>query len=219
MHLFLNMKRSQLMSMVSLQHLCLQAADIAAAENALVLYRGCVRKLLARHRGYECQESDGNFMLALHKAEDAIFFAILVPTFDESGARRQQGADGVSCVVQVQEAMLDVQWDTSVLALPHCQPVFGSSCQILFAGPRVRIGMYEDKPTRVVPHVTSGRADVFGAVVNRAARYCHAAAHGGQIAAPLPLVTSVLQLWTGVRLAELKVCFDCVESVLPVCCN
>ncbi len=34
-------------------------------------------------------------------------------------------------------------------------------------------------------------------VIYRAARYCHAAAHGGQITAPYSLVHQVVRVWTG----------------------
>jgi hypothetical protein len=43
------------------------------------------------------------------------------------------------------------------------------------------MGVYSSVPTRVMPHTTTGRADYFGPMVNRAARYCHAAARGGQV--------------------------------------
>ena len=41
-------------------------------------------------------------------------------------------------------------------------------------------------------HTTTGRADYFGPLVNRAARFCHAASHGGQITAPLEVVQKVI---------------------------
>lgn len=34
---------------------------------------------------------------------------------------------------------------------------------------------------QVTPHSTTGRADYFGQLVNRAARFCHVAAQGGQV--------------------------------------
>jgi hypothetical protein len=52
---------------------------------------------------------------------------------------------------------------------------------VVFRGPRVKMGIYSGVPTRVLPHSTSGRADYFGPLVNRAARYCPAAARGGQV--------------------------------------
>lgn len=58
-------------------------------------------------------------------------------------------------------------------------------------GPRVKMGMYSGTPTRVMPHTTTGRADYFGPMVNRAARYCHAAARGGQVLLPKELICEV----------------------------
>ena len=52
---------------------------------------------------------------------------------------------------------------------------------VVFRGPKVKMGIYSGVPTRVLPHNTTGRADYFGPLVNRAARYCHAAARGGQV--------------------------------------
>jgi class 3 adenylate cyclase len=54
---------------------------------------------------------------------------------------------------------------------------------VVFRGPKVKMGIYSGLPTRVLPHNTTGRADYFGPLVNRAARYCHAAARGGQVRA------------------------------------
>ncbi len=45
---------------------------------------------------------------------------------------------------------------------------------------RPKIGIYDGVPLSVVPHATTGRADYFGAVVNRAARLM-AVAQGGQV--------------------------------------
>ena len=69
--------------------------------------------------------------------------------------------------------MLDIPWDHDVMSLSPClpktDPKLAPSHQnfMFFAGPRVRMGIYEGKPIRVVPHTTSGRADYFGPFVNR----------------------------------------------------
>ena len=39
--------------------------------------------------------------------------------------------------------------------------------QLLWRGPRVRMGMFEGRPAAVVPHPASGRADYFGRLCNR----------------------------------------------------
>lgn len=65
--------------------------------------------------------------------------------------------------------------------VPGAQEVVNSSGVVVFRGPRVKMGIYEGVPTRALPHSTTGRADYFGQLVNRAARFCHAAAKGGQV--------------------------------------
>lgn len=39
--------------------------------------------------------------------------------------------------------------------------------EVVWVGPRARMGICEAIPNRVVPHTTSGRADYFGPLVNR----------------------------------------------------
>ena len=39
--------------------------------------------------------------------------------------------------------------------------------EVVWLGPRARMGICEAIPNRVVPHTTSGRADYFGPLVNR----------------------------------------------------
>lgn len=58
-------------------------------------------------------------------------------------------------------------WGEEVLRIPSCKVLYGSKRQMLFQGPRVKMGLYEGVPTRVCPHTTSGRADYFGPLVNR----------------------------------------------------
>jgi hypothetical protein len=47
-------------------------------------------------------------------------------------------------------------------------------------------------PARITPHTSTGRADYFGQLVNRAARYCHTAAHGGQVVASRELIDELV---------------------------
>ena len=58
-------------------------------------------------------------------------------------------------------------WGEEVLKLPSCRVVYGDKKQMLFHGPRAKMGIYEGVPTRICPHTTTGRADYFGPLVNR----------------------------------------------------
>lgn len=69
--------------------------------------------------------------------------------------------------LQVQEELMGEVWGEDVLKLQACRVVYGDRKEMLFQGPRVRMGIYEGIPTRVCPNSTSGRADYFGPLVNR----------------------------------------------------
>lgn len=53
-------------------------ANRAAAELALELYSDCVRWLLLVGGGYECQESEGTFMVAFSSPDVAIEWCLMV---------------------------------------------------------------------------------------------------------------------------------------------
>lgn len=81
-----------------------------------------------------------------------------------------------------------------VLALPSAgEELSPATGELLFRGPRVRMGIYRGSPTRIVPHTSTGRADFFGPLVNRAARLCHAAAAGGQVVVQRQLVDELVR--------------------------
>jgi hypothetical protein len=84
-----------------------------------------IRMSLATTNGYECQEDEGNYMVAFDSALDATRWgAILCRIIDN-----------------------------------------------MFAGRfSVAVGMHWAMPTSISPHVSSGRADYFGTIVNAAAR-------------------------------------------------
>lgn len=56
----------------------MQASDLAATEEALVMFRYKVRRALRDQQGYECQEADGDFMLAFNTPCDAARFCLSV---------------------------------------------------------------------------------------------------------------------------------------------
>lgn len=51
-----------------------------ASTSAVALYLSCVRRLLKKTKGYECQEADSTFMLAFEAPADAAQFCLLVST-------------------------------------------------------------------------------------------------------------------------------------------
>ena len=63
--------------------------------------------------------------------------------------------------------MMQGMWVDDVLALPGCGAELGQNSQVVWFGPRVRMGLFDGEPVRVLPHATSGRADYFGPVINR----------------------------------------------------
>lgn len=74
--------------------------------------------------------------------------------------------------LQVQLEMLEHEWSADVLHLPACGREETRDGQLIWAGPRAKMGVYEASPTRVMPHVTSGRTDYFGPMVNRCSPVC-----------------------------------------------
>eukprot|EP00951_Prasinocladus_malaysianus_P003067 scaffold21752_cov30-Prasinocladus_malaysianus.AAC.1 len=61
----------------SIQHLRLIRTDLPEeAAKCIDAVSHCARQLLEKHRGYECEERDGSFMLAFHTAESAMLWAL-----------------------------------------------------------------------------------------------------------------------------------------------
>ena len=69
--------------------------------------------------------------------------------------------------MQVQEEMMQGNWEPDLLQLPKCQVEADELGAFIWNGPRVRLGICEGEPTSVCPHKTSGRADYFGPLCNR----------------------------------------------------
>jgi len=66
--------------------------------------------------------------------------------------------------------------------------------ELLFRGPRLRMAVCEGRPRAVMPDFL-GRADYFGNVVNLAARFMDASAHGGQVVVTQALARRVADWW------------------------
>ncbi|KAG1674923.1 hypothetical protein FOA52_014716 [Chlamydomonas sp. UWO 241] len=146
------------------------------ARDVLDMYTATIRRSLLVMGGYECQEAEGGFMIVFTRPADALEWCLLV-----------------------QEIMMEVPWTPAMLALPGAHEERDVLGNVMFIGPRVKMGVYQGVPTKVVAHSTSGRADYFGPLVNRAARFCHSAAAGGQIIASRELIEDVIEEWLGHR--------------------
>lgn len=128
-----------------------------AAEDAVTIFKGCVQQALDIADGYECQEVNAVFMLTFHTPTDAVRFHLVL-----------------------QQLLLVSDWTPEMLALPPMKPEWSDSGDLLFRGPRVKTGVYQGQPRSITPHSTTGRADYWGPLVNRAARMM-AGARGGQL--------------------------------------
>lgn len=128
-----------------------------AAEGAVTIYKACVQLALDICDGYECQEVNAVFMLTFHTPSNAVKFHLVL-----------------------QAILVAADWTPEMLELPPMKPLVGSNGDLLFRGPRVKTGIYKGRPRSITPHSTTGRADYWGPLVNRAARMM-AGARGGQL--------------------------------------
>ena len=74
------------------------------------------------------------------------------------GNPRQDLPAKLCSVAQVQVELLSVLWSREELALPGCQTQLVEG-RLLWQGPRVKMGAYQDVPLRASPHSSSGRCD------------------------------------------------------------
>jgi hypothetical protein len=137
------------------------------AEAAVERYKACVLQALDLCGGYECQEVNAVYMLAFSDPTAAIKFHLVL-----------------------QQLLLTTEWTPDMLRLPPMQPKWSKDGTLLFLGPRVKTGIYQGHPRTVNTHSTTGRADYWGELVNRAARMM-GAARGGQMLCTGELVSEV----------------------------
>mmetsp|Transcript_5163 Transcript_5163/g.9384 ORF Transcript_5163/g.9384 Transcript_5163/m.9384 type:complete len:728 (-) Transcript_5163:204-2387(-) len=129
--------------------------------SAVEMICSCVRSLLPEHEGYECEEHKGSFMLAFHSPKAAVTWA-----------------------TAVQEALLYLPWPADLLSYPGCES-WQMDNQVIFHGPRFKIGLASGSVVKKIPNPSTGRADYFGPLLNHAARILSKAA-GGQVLVDSP---------------------------------
>lgn len=135
------------------------------------LLHGALTDTLAHFAdGYLCREQDGDFkyMVAFMSAASALEWCLLM-----------------------QEVALHLPWPPAVLGVAGWREVRGPGGELLFRGPRLKMGLCEGRPRAIIPdHL--GRADYHGNSINAAARFCAAAAQGGQVVLEEALALKVL---------------------------
>eukprot|EP00899_Mesostigma_viride_P013151 jgi/Mesvir1/21837/Mv04220-RA.1 len=132
---------------------------------AVNLLVGLVQELLLQYEGYECEEKDGNFLLA---------FA--------SPVMAARMAEALQCKA------MGLPWPERLLELEQASEVTkpaGEGAEedvgndvVVFRGLRLQIGLCMGVPAECNPHRATGRAAYYGPIVNRAARIAATAAAG-----------------------------------------
>eukprot|EP00899_Mesostigma_viride_P014312 jgi/Mesvir1/22882/Mv19406-RA.1 len=152
----------------------------SAYPDAVRLLTEFVRATLRAHNGYECEEKEGNFLLAFGDPLDAGVFS----------QEMQIGAMGLpwpDALMMEQEAAEVVSPTMSVpmtrqIPLPNsvnlASAKSGMTSRLLFRGLRIKTGICWSHPVRCLPHGSTGRAAYFGPLMNRAARMASSAAEG-----------------------------------------
>ncbi|PNW77776.1 hypothetical protein CHLRE_10g451250v5 [Chlamydomonas reinhardtii] len=151
------------------------------AERSGAVFSGAVREVLSIFGAYECQEYENTFMVACHGPRVAAELALALHCW-----------------------LLDADWPTELL-VDHAEGrvQLAEDGQPLLRGFRAKVGIFTGVPLSVVPHATTGRADYFGALVNRAARLM-AGAKGGQTLLDKSAGLEVLKEWRHMAAAHLQ---------------
>eukprot|EP01083_Nonionella_stella_P075837 206345_1 len=129
-----------------------------AMDKALEIHDAIMRELLALFGGYEVKTEGDAFMVAFQNPLDAVLWSIAA-----------------------QRKLLSQNWPEDILKVDAAKMETDSDGQLLFNGPRVRIGVHTGKVTCRRSPIT-GRMDYFGQNVNLASRVSDAG-HGGQVVA------------------------------------
>nr|WIL05220.1 serine/threonine kinase [Pithovirus mammoth] len=134
-----------------------------AMRDATLLHNEVLRSILLKHRGYEVvflrerNNGEGSFCMAFQHPQDALKWC-----------------------VEVQKALLEVEWPAALLEHPGAAEEWGDTDdRILFRGLRVRMGVHLGFP-RISKDPTTRKIEYTGLAINIAARIT-SITHGGQI--------------------------------------
>eukprot|EP00899_Mesostigma_viride_P002961 jgi/Mesvir1/12666/Mv02214-RA.2 len=144
-------------------------------ESALATFVSFTRRLLRTHRGYECEERNGDFLLAFGSLVDAVQFSQAL----QVGAMALPWPRSILEEAEAEAVALTFATQNGNADSPGC--VLGppaTSTPWLFRGLRIKCGFYWGIPTRCLPHGSTGRAAYFGPLMNRAARIASYASAG-----------------------------------------
>eukprot|EP00879_Flechtneria_rotunda_P023949 GHRR01025369.1.p1 GENE.GHRR01025369.1~~GHRR01025369.1.p1 ORF type:complete len:969 (+),score=296.48 GHRR01025369.1:353-3259(+) len=118
-----------------------------------------MREGIAKHHGYEIITEGDSFQVAFATCQAAVAFCI-----------------------DIQYRLLEMTWSKDVLKLNACKAVRGSTGEILFAGPRVRMGVHWAREGTVAVRLHNlTRHKVYAGPAVQIALDVSEAAHGGQI--------------------------------------
>jgi class 3 adenylate cyclase len=131
-------------------------ADVMSS--ALQLHNELMRRKIEQYGGYEVKTEGDAFMIAFGSCLDAVRWCL-----------------------DVQLALLEVEWPSALYAHPDAVVVQHpeNKQSVLFRGLRVRMGVHFGEPRAERDPITT-RMDYFGPMVNRSARV-EGATHGGQV--------------------------------------
>lgn len=132
------------------------ASDIM--KKVMNIHNRVIRNNIKKFRGYEVKTHADCFMMAFSDPMDA-----------------------VACCLQIQKDLLHCEeWTSDMLAFPDMQKVEWNG-QLVYHGPRVKIGMHFGSDIEAQFDTTTRRYDYFGTTVNKASRVSKICERGGRI--------------------------------------
>eukprot|EP00899_Mesostigma_viride_P004445 jgi/Mesvir1/14000/Mv02852-RA.1 len=138
-------------------------------QQSITLLVGFVQSRLSQYEAYECEEKEGNFLLAFWSPIQAANFAEAVQreAMDLDWPEKLLEQDAAAEVVKLEGNQLDGGHERE---------------RVVFRGLRMQIGLCMGVPDSCQPDVATGRSPYCGPVVNRAARIAATAAPGQTLA-------------------------------------
>ncbi|KAG2383389.1 hypothetical protein C9374_004060 [Naegleria lovaniensis] len=115
-------------------------------KKVMSIHNRVVRMNIKKHKGYEVKTHLDCFMIAF-----------------------QCPVDAVACCMAIQRELVECEWTNDMMAFPDMQQVVWNE-QIIYKGPRVKMGMHFGNDIDAQFDSTTRRFDYFGTTVNKASR-------------------------------------------------